>query len=293
MSVSVPGGRVWGVYDPDSDEANDDYLRLELSWQTIAECLGQVLVSYALVAFCGVLSAGLALYLIANMKNGAIPSGPKGLEVSWVYHGGSGIIFLMYLFAYLKLLINKWRCAIHAPDRNGTKWYIFACCLCLVIGPIVGFAGGISISLYGEDVTPADVKAIQEFEDMEDGKKSSRLIAGIMQTAMITYVAGVAISMATLVCFVLFLRAIGTCFRDGALSSMAEYYIWFNVALICFTIYLVFFTDVRGLPIEVMIGFVLAWLGTVIWYVVLIFMARSTISRKLENLRSPLDVAPQ
>jgi hypothetical protein len=271
----------------------DALLRHELGWSDVASGLARILYGYFLlfviVAIWVFMTVALA-YTVANTATTPRPRANAGppIQVWWILGLGGGIIFLMSIYAYIQLFVGKVRCAIHAPERCGARWFIFACLLTIIVGPAMSM-----IDWVNAQVNPPSVQKqreqLRELERIDGQNNPDALLDFLRRNITVTQIAGMLISMATTVFFVLFLRSIGTCFEESRLTVMADLYLMFSALLYGFTIFLVFFAGFNQSTLLILGGLAIGALASIAWYIGLVVYTRILILNRITKLRSPLE----
>lgn len=288
MSYSVQSGGAWAPYGT-QQIATEDLLRHEMGWTDVASGLAKILFGYFLIFVNVMLILFLVVFLAFNAHSMSNPNSKTAIIAMWVLFLGCGIIFLLSLYTYVTVFVGKCRCAIHAPERCGARWYIFACMLCIVIGPVMGFFDTASAML-GPTNAQKDAMKSKMFQRVDQQEKDAEaVLAELRKSIGVTQIAGALVSLATTVFFVLFLRSIGNCFEDSRLSSLSDLYLMFTALLMGFTIFLVFFAGLDRSTWVVLLILGIGGLVSIAWYIGLIVYTRCLILYKLENLGSPLE----
>src|SRR5205807_7013878 len=113
------------------------------------------------------------------------------------------------------ILVGHWRCILNVPDRCGARWMIFICMTCIIGGPALHTATG-----YLSGGKEIDVRRLER--SIQRGEKPE-LPPGVL-TLQLT--CSVIEGLGTLF-FLLFLRAVATCFDDRGRVRLVEAYILF------------------------------------------------------------------
>ena len=262
---------------PESEEDQNqgpDPLHLEHGWRSVASGLTSVLIGH-IVWLLAVIVA-IILFVVAFFQFlDWDPEEKTGFTPGMTVFFGMMLLGLFSLLSFIMILCGKWLCAVNASERGGAKWLIFGCMLLILLGP--------AISLITTFSSPG---ASHEITLDKDGV----LHVELTTVGAIMKMIGGVIGFAGTLLFVLFLRAVAVNFGNGILKSMTETY------LICSGIFVVLTFQV-GLSVEeasitslfVMIVSIIVFL-ILIWYLFMIFAARSTILNGFANLRNPLDV---
>lgn len=259
----------------------NDHLRREFCWTEVRSGLGRILLGY-LIMIGGFMLAGamLAGAIFKVMKGGGANPGMAAAKIDigalWLFYAGLGTISLSCLFGYGSIVIGYWRCLINVPERNGARWLLFTAMTCVIMGPAINTVASFS---------------------MEKGIELKKGPQGLMQIEFTPFakklqLAGALASMVSLVCFMLFLRAVALCFDDEFRATHVLVYLFFLGMLFIGSVYLIFTNrpPERLLPILIALG-----LGSVVsffWYLYLIGSMRRCITYGLSQVRAPLETAP-
>jgi hypothetical protein len=259
----------------ESVQDNVDNLRAEFGWKEVADGLGRILLSYAVLITGTFVGIGLvvgSLYLAMSPKRA-----PNDMTHVWVFYVGLGVLSLIGLFAYGMLLAGKWRCLLGAPERNHSKWLMFACMACIVMGPALNIVTGW-----------AGLKKRPEFKQGAAGFKQVKYteLGGPMQ------IASVGLSLGAIVFFVLFLHSVARCFEDKACTALIALYLTFTALLTGASLYLIFAAPKLLIKPPVLMGLGGGWVISAIWYLVLIAKVRTCIIHGLKQIKSPLEMGP-
>jgi hypothetical protein len=251
----------------------DDPLKYELGWKDVASALGRILLGYLLLLACAILGVLLIVYvgLQVLMRN---PNNGHDLAALWTLLGGLGVMGLLGMGSYGLILTGKLQCALHAPDRFGCRWFMFACLTCMVFGPVLNIA----ISIGGQPAN-AELKKLQ--------RNPSRQVS-LPMPVLVTNVVGSVVSYAATILFVLFLRSVGKCFQNSVLTSLSELYLLAEAVLLAGTLYLVLSGLLFRMGIVVGLGLGVGWFVLACWYFGLLLLARTAILTGVANLKSSL-----
>ncbi len=288
MSYSIQSGQPWSPHYRKA-ETPDELLRAELGWQDVASGLSKILFGYGLLAVNFLIIVGLIAYVVLSNSAPRRPNAQDAIVAMWVLYLGIGIVGLLSIYTYAQIFIGKCRCAIHAPERCGARWYIFACLLCIVVGPVVGTIN--SIAVQSSVSTPEKKQKLRDelLQKAQGQGGDSGVLAEIRRSFTITQIASALVSMSTTVFFVLFLRAIGACFEERLLIQMTDFYLMFSALLMGFTIYLLCATRLDASFLVVLVVLGVGGLIGAAWYLALVVYTRLVILSRLAKLRSPLD----
>ena len=169
---------------------------------------------------------------------------------------------------------GKWRCVIHAPERNACRWLIF---LCLATMAMIA-ALSILSSLAGLKVQP-------EF---------GRGVAGLTQARFTTVgvilnVASIGLSMLYTCTFALFLRAVAQCMDSRWHVRMVDLFLSFFVPLTIASSFLILKIVTGEMQVVKPLLYVgLGWVACFIYWLVMIALVRSCILKTVERVRAPM-----
>jgi hypothetical protein len=179
------------------------------------------------------------------------------------------------LISYGMVMAGKWRCLMGAPERRAAKWLMFTCMLCMLVGPMMNVA----FSVFGAGAD--NFRAIKKgYDGVEDVKFES--------TGAILQLVGFAMSLSSTVLFVLFLRAVGSCFNSNVLVSAIHLYLLYLALLVGGTVQVSLMGPKTLMKPDILLALALGWLGFVVGYVVIIVATRICIFNGLNRVQSPL-----
>lgn len=271
------------LFERDSDENDglppDDPLRREFGWGEVAVGLNRVMLGYLLSFVCFLLIIVLAIVAIVLAKQ-LISGDLKNVSVGmvWILFGGIGLITLLSLASYIMILAGKIRCAVHTPDRCGARWMIFTCILCLVVGPVLNFMSGF---------IPADQRGVEELQSkmmredfrLEDHREEllAELWGPTFRVKFLMSVVGAVVGTMASIFFVLFFRAIGTCFKENRLIAATEFYLLYSLVLVGASGFILWNAFAGQIEPLLILGMLIGWFVNLIWYVFLVFFTRCVI----------------
>src|SRR5260370_21264952 len=180
-------------------------LQSEFGWAEVGKGLTRILIGYAIAVVGTTFGVGVFVFAAMGQQTQAVPKGNQNSKLL-IFMLGIGVLALTSLFSYGFILAGKWRCLMNAPERHAAKWLIFACMLCMVIGPVLN----ILFSLGGEGANN-----YKQLRQIREGAAVVRFdsVGSILQLV------GTVLSLASSVLFVLFLRAVGCCFNNRFLVA--------------------------------------------------------------------------
>lgn len=274
--------------------AGDELLRSELGWKEVASGLAKILYGYCLILVVGLIFIVMTLllaYFTAPPARGqsAVPI-QRNIAMWWTLGLGLGSMFLLSLYTYIQIFVGKVRCAIHAPERCGARWFIFACILTIVVGPVLSTIESVSAQINAPSAAKQEEELRQLQRQLGSDGDMEGFVGFLRGRITVTQIVGALVSMGTSVFFVLFLRAIGNCFEESRLTVMADLYLMFSALLMGFTIFLVFFAGFNRSTLLIAGVLGLGGLISLAWYFGLIVYTRCLILNRIASLRSPLDM---
>jgi hypothetical protein len=253
----------------------NDPLLSEFGWPEVGKGLTRILMGYV-VAFLGT-AAGVGVFVLAiyGHEAGLYAKGNKN-TMELITTAGLLVIGVSSLASFSLVLAGKWRCLMNAPERNAARWLIFACMLCMVIGPFMNI-----LTSLGSDGAN-NYKQFQHYKEGVHLKFDS--VGGVLQLL------GTILSIVSTMLFVLFLRAITCCFRSRFLTSIIHLYLLFSALLIGVSAQMLFAMPQTLTRPEVILGLLAGWLAWTAGYVFLVFSTRICIASGSARIRSPLAV---
>jgi hypothetical protein len=260
-------------YGADSElPGPENHLRFELGWSDVSKGLGLILRGYFVIIFTIlVVSAGIMVLVMMSAQDRA--------KIPWQvreagFFLGLVAVALIGLYSYGCIVIGHWRCLMNAPERCGAKWLMFACLTCILAGPALNVAAGVT----GVRQQPKFQRGIQGISDIQYSSEGAILQVG-----------SIGIQVLGNVLFLLFLRAIARCFEDRGRVLLVDLYLGLMAVLIATTIGLVFIASNPNLLFKFAVLLGVGWVGSFLAYLAIIFIIRAGISTGLSRLASPLD----
>ncbi len=250
-------------------------LQVEYGWREVGKALTKILLGYFILVVGSIAGACLFVLALHGRELEILPKGANKNLVEVLIIFGSLAIGLSCLLSYGMVMVGKWRCLMNAPERRAAKWLMFVCMLCLLVGPVMNAL--FSISGAGADNYRALHKGREGVADVK-----------FDTTGAVLQLVGAAISLASTVLFVLFLRAVGSCFNSTVLVSGTHLYLLYLALLVGGTVQVMLNGEKSLAKPEIVMALGLGWLGFAVGYVLIILATRICILNGLSRVRSPL-----
>jgi hypothetical protein len=261
----------------ENPNAPNNPLRIEYGWREVSGALTKILLGYfILVVGC---IAGGCVFVVAlrGRELEILPRGVSKNTTELLMILGGLLLGLSSLISYGMVMVGKWRCLMSAPERRAAKWLMFTCILCMLVGPVMHAM--FSVGGGGAD----NFRALKKGQDgVEDIKFEA--------TGAVLQLVGLAISLSSTVLFVLFLRAVGSCFNNKFLVNSIHLYLLYLALLIGGTVKVALTGPKILLKPDVVMALSLGWVGFAVGYLVIIIATRICILNGLSRVQSP--VAP-
>ncbi len=259
-------------YDADyaaaaAPEGPQAHLPLELGWSEVRRGLGLILRGYLLLILAYVLF-GVILGVILGM------SAQDRAKIPWQVRDislflGLGLLGLFTIYCYGCVIVGHWRCLLNAPERRGARWLMFACLTCILAGPGLNLA--------------ANLTGVNQKPKLEKGMSGIKEIKLTTEGAVMQ-VGSIGLSMAGNCLFILFLRAVASCFEDRARVVVIDIYLGFTALLLGATVWVVVTApDWETLILHALV-LGLGWAANFIGYLIIILLVRGAIRRGLRQL---------
>ncbi len=255
------------------DRDLNECLTVELGWKDVAQGISKILIGYGV--WIGGNVFGLLLVLMPLIQSGfKLNSARFGIEQMWMFYGGLGVLSVVGIIGFGIIMGGKWKCLLHAPERNGCRWQLFLCMACLAMSAALSILSTIS----GTKVQP-------EF---------TRGVAGLAQVRFTTAgvifnLASVGLSMAYTCTFALFLRAIAKCMDSRWHVRMVDLFLSFVVPLTVASVLLAIKLATGDWSIaKMLIPVGAGWFLCFIYWFAMMFLLRSCIRKTLERVRDPI-----
>jgi len=257
----------------------NERLRMETGWKDVSSGLAMVLWGY-LVFFLGTLvGVGMVVYSAYGWLFG--PGARAGrlppLSTIWMFYIGLGILSVIGTFGYLIVMTGQWKCQHGAPERNGARWLMFFCLVCLLAGPALNIASYIG--------------GMQRYPELSRGAGSLRQMR-FTTTGHYMQLASYAASVLYSLFLLLFLRAVARCHNSPGHVMVVNLGLALVGGLVCLSGYLGFLSFRGAMPEDgiLQICTAIGWLVTFVFYLFLIASVRRCILRSMERVCSPLDM---
>lgn len=250
-------------------------LQSEYGWSEVGKGLTRILIGYFIAVVGAAAGAGILLLAVYGKEMQLVSTGNKNTTLLIVMLG-AGLIGLSSLLGYGFILAGKWRCLMSAPERNGAKWLVFSCILCMVIGPVLN----VLCSLGGEGYN--NYKQLRYVrEGTADVKFDS--VGSILQLV------GAVLSVISSKFFLLFLRAVGCCFNNRFLVTVIHLYLLYSALLLGVTGQIIYASPRALTRPEILLGLIAGWVLSALGYVFVVFLTRICIAHGTCHMRSPLE----
>jgi hypothetical protein len=249
-------------------------LQSEYGWTEVGKGLTRILIGYFIALVGTIMGIGVLMFAALGHETQQVAKGNQNTMLLIVMLGG-GLLVLSSLFSYGFILAGKWRCLMNAPERHAAKWLMFACLLCMVIGPVLN----ILFSLAGEGANN-----YKQLRNVPEGAAVLKFdsVGSILQLL------GTVLTVISSALFVLFLRAVGCCFNNRFLVTVIHLYLVYAALLIGITGQLVYTSPRTLTKPEVLLGWGAAWVIGGLGYVFVVFLTRICIAHGAGRIRSPL-----
>lgn len=259
--------------DQENEPAAEAPLRQEHGWPLVASGLMRVVAGHLIMVGASIATLVVIIFTLGTAN-------PQ--KVQDAFHDDTTLLFLAVmglgiasLIGYYYLLTGKWICAASSPERHNAKWFIFACMVCILLGPALS----LSVTFFGAEGLAQEAL----FDD--DGN----LYLYLESPATLLQIAGAILGLVSTVCFVLFLHAVGACFRHQTVQALSLGFLIAVAVLGGFTLQELILNNQSRLDSELLRVVGICWAVCGVWYLALILLARSCILRGLANERSPLE----
>jgi hypothetical protein len=255
------------------DRQLNDCLCVELGWKDVASGLTKILVGYTIWIFGNLFGLGLVLMPLIEVGF-KLDSVRMRIGQLWMFYAGLGILSVVGMISCGVIMGGKWRCVIHAPERNSCRWLIFLCLATMAMTAALSILS----SLAGLKVQP-------EF---------GRGVAGLTQARFTTVgvilnVATIGLSMLYTCSFALFLRAIAQCMDSRWHVRMVDLFLSFIVPLTLASAFLILKVVTGEMQMMKPLLYVgLGWVACFIYWLVMIALVRSCILKTVERVRAPM-----
>lgn len=259
--------------DFDQTPKEPDIVHMEHGWKSVASGLSMILMAHLLWFLGLMIAVGMIIYAYF-LHLDPESSKEKVFTPDMFLFFGFMALGLCSLICFFWLLIGKWRCAVNASERNGAKWLMFGCIICMLLGPAISltvtFMGGVSS---------------HEIVVEDDGT----ILVELTSAGAVMKISGAVIGLCEVIFFVLFIRSIGSVFDNSLLKSLAEFYLLFWGLLLLFTLQMAFSAHKMEEFSPLLLIIPIGGLILSVWYLFMIFAARSTILNSFAKRRSPLE----
>jgi hypothetical protein len=240
-------------------------LRMEAGWVGVREGLGRILVGYYVLFFGTTVTVLFMMLALGDLLKSSESDTTK-VGAIWALWISVAVIGLIQLYGFVTILKGKWACLLNSPERGGARWLIFACMICIVMGPVLNL-----ICSFG-------------------GVPRADKLAALLNMYTVLQLAGIALSLASSILFVLFLRAVVSCFGDEGSVSHLNLFLFLDGVLTATVVFL-FVTDpeVFFQPGTVL-GMIGCGFGVAVWYLYLLARVHSRVGQLIRQLPSLVDL---
>jgi hypothetical protein len=259
----------------DKPNSPNNPLRVEYGWREVGKALTKILLGYFILVVGTIAGGCLFVVALRGRELEILPKGGNKNTVDVLIIFGALVTGASSLISYGMVMVGKWRCLMSAPERRAAKWLMFTCMLCMLVGPAMNVM--FSVGGAGAD----NFRALKKgYDGMEDVKFES--------TGAILQLVGLAMSMSSTVLFVLFLRAVGSCFNSKVLVSAIHLYLLYLALLVGGTVQVSLLGPKVFMKPDIIMALGLGWLGFVVGYVLIIVATRICIFNGLNRVQSPV-----
>ena len=247
----------------------DPRLRFEFGWAEVRSGLGLVLRGWLQIPLVLLFAVGVMVSIFSTKEDGGhqLSAESRLLAMELLM----ALVGLAILYSWACILSGYWRCLMHAPERHWTKWLMYGCILCVCGGPVIG-------TVLGTGSIPKQVK-------LQHGMEGFKQIELSMEALVLQGVA-MAVNLLNFVLFILFLRAIARCFNDSTQILRTDFYLWFYGVTVGVTLFFIFVKLPLALRGWLMLCLLGSWLLCFIGFLVLVGLARGSITRGMWESRS-------
>jgi hypothetical protein len=266
-------GLTMSFYDirPDDPAYTNTVLRMEVGWYEVRKGLNRILMGY--FTLIGGVLFGFGLIVMTCMMESGGKKFTTSQEVGFMV--GLGVWAITGFVSWGMLVAGHWQCLMNAPDRRGAKWLMFVCMTCVAIGPAMNAAASASGLNKNYDLIRQGPVGLRKLDTRS--------------TAGFTQVTGTVLCLAASVLFILFLRAVASCFEDRARVGLSNLYLLFCLVLGGGTAYLIFGDPRLLAQKQIVQALGVGWLVCFIGYLFLIGSISRCINVGMRSIRSPLE----
>ncbi len=257
------------AYDPDPDE---QARRSEFGWTEVRRGLGLILRGWLLMLVSLGLAVGVLVLIFWPGENGRPTISAKWRDLSVLFTIlGLGVA---WLYCYGCIVVGHWRCLMFAPERNGAKWLMFGCMICICAGPVLNTTMGFG----GLKKPPKIKRGLEDLREVE-----------FTPTAVVAHTAAAVVDVLSFVLFILFLRSVAGCFNDGTRVLFADLYLLLYGMTLGGTLFLMFGNPAPAMQLPFALGALGGGVTCFFGYLFLVCMARGGITRGLARVQSPFE----
>jgi hypothetical protein len=259
----------------------------ETGWEEVSKGLLRILFAHLLLI--GTIALFIFVLVFVGTEVDLANPGNKVTSLLVVAMVGSALVFGMALISAGMIVYGQWRCLMFAPERGGAKLLMFGVLFCTITGPALSTS--FALSQWGTPPAPAIKQrkvtatdaAMQRAEFYRDNL-TAQTTSGYVELACVGLGA-----LANLM-FILFLRAVASCWDDRLRVLMVDLYLGFVLLLYGAGVYL-FLCNPQLILQEpqylLLLG--VGWVVGFVWYLFLLLLISTGILYGVANKRSPLD----
>jgi hypothetical protein len=245
--------------------AHVERLRLEAGWAGVKDGLGKILIGYLILLVGSILAGAFIGVILADLMHAA-EARTGQLAAIWALYSTIAILGLIQLAGYVTILRGKWACLLNSPDRSGARWLMFGCVICIVMGPTLNLMCWFGVG-----------SRIVRLQDLLS-------VYGILNLT------GIGLSVTSSFLFILFLRAVVSCFGCTGTVEHLNLFLLVNGMVVGGTLVVLFTSGDLLMKAGMLLGLLACAVLIFFWYLFLLSKVYLQIGTLLSQLRSPLDM---
>jgi hypothetical protein len=269
----------------------DPELQAETGWPDVRLAILKILVGYLLAIVCCVELAGVVTYLVLNHPAKATrDEATAGEAVAMI---GLLLFVLGQLYSVVLIVRGSWTCLLRSPERCHAKWFMFACILFVLIGPVCGFFSGMLMA----SAPPPHLEAKADGKEERDEDKDTvvGMVRNLEQYRNREHVAtasGIlqlvshALSWMSSLLFILYLRSVARCWENEICVRLVDLYLIFSGGLVVSGIGIFTFSPEMLAQLTLSLGLAVGGGLALVWFLFLLFMTSTCISAGLAARQS-------